>query len=371
MPDALKKILVDARELHFRRAGIGRYIYNLFHDLIKLDPPLKFAAAIKAGEKAALPALLQQQTLEIPPLIFHKFAKPLWDNYYIPQYFRLHKFDLFYAAGHFAPVLRKNIPIIATIHDLSPILFPKAFPLPVRSYLKFNLKQIAAQATIIAVPSENTKKDLIKVLHTDERKIRVIYPSLVPTEFKSDPSINPLKIEKYVLCVGTNEPRKNLRGLIRAYAQVDPELRREYPLVITGRAGWMAANLDAFIAELGIAGEVIFTGFIEEPMLPHLFGHADVFCYPSFYEGFGFPPLEAMYYGAPVLTSNVASLPEVVGDAAILVDPYSTADIAQGLIRLLSSESLRWELRDEGRVRAQKFLKNDFAQKMLDIFLSA
>jgi len=371
MPNASPKILVDARELHCHRAGIGRYIYNLFHDLELLEPPLQFGAVIKAGEKCALPEILQRNTLEIPQLIYHKVAKPLWDNYYIPQYFRREGYDIFYAAGHFAPVLRKNIPIIATIHDLTPILFPGAFPIHVRSYLKFNLKRIAEQAKIIAVPSENTKKDLIHCFNTAEEKIRVIYPSLAPTEFNSNPSINPMKIDKYILCVGTNEPRKNLRGLIRAYAQLDPDLRKEYPLVITGRAGWMSSNLDTFIAELGISGEVIFTGFIEESMLPHLFGHADVFCYPSFYEGFGFPPLEAMYYGAPVLTSNVASLPEVVGEAAILVDPHSTADIAQGLTRLLSSESLRWELRDEGRVRAQKFVKNDFAKEMLEIFFSS
>lgn len=362
------KILVDARELHYRRAGIGRYIYNLFHGIQELEQEIEFGSIIKEGEAGALPDILRNERLEIPPGVIDKLKKPFWDNVRIPRFMQERDYDLFYAAGHFAPVLRKNVPFVATIHDLTPFVFPGAFPLRIRSYLKYNIRKIAEKARFISVPSENTKKDMINLLRTDGEKIRVVYPSLVPTEFRSDPKRNPIKIDKYILSVGTNEPRKNLKGLIKAYALLDKDLRKEYPLVITGRAGWMAQNLDSLIRESGIEREVIFTGFIEEPMLPHLFGHADVFCYPSLYEGFGFPPLEAMHYGAPVLTSNVASLPEVVGDAGILVDPHSEEAIAEGLTKLLTSESLRWELRDEGRVQAQKFINNNFALQMIEMF---
>ncbi len=362
------KIFVDARELHLLRAGIGRYIYNLFHDIQGIEHGLEFGAVIMADGEMALPQILTKDLLKVPWNVINRMKKPLWDNVYIPRYMRNKGYDLYYAAGHFGPVVGKGFPMVATIHDLSPFLFPFAFPIHIRSYLKFSIRKIAEKAKIIVTPSHSTKRDIEKILGINDDKIRVVYPSLVPTEFKSEPSINPVKIDKYILSVGTNEPRKNLKGLIKAYAKVPKKIRREYPLVITGRSGWMAANLDSMIKSLGIANEVIFTGFIEEPMLPHLFGHADVFCYPSLYEGFGFPPLEAMYYGAPVLTSNVASLPEVVGDAAILVNPYSTDEIAAGLIKLLTSESLRWELRDEGRVQAQKYIRNTFAQKMVEIF---
>ena len=362
------KILVDARELHLRRAGIGRYIYNLFHDIEKIQTDHEFGAVIMEGGIPALPDILRQDLLTIPRNTSNRLQKPLWDNVYIPKFMADNGYDLFYAAGHFGPVLSKKAKIAATIHDLTPFLFSHAFPWHVRSYLKYSIKKIAAKSVCISVPSISTKNDLVNLLGVAEDKIVVIQPSLVPTQYKSDPAVNPVKIEKYILSVGTNEPRKNLTGLIKAYASLDADLRREYPLVITGRAGWMSQNLDHLIEELGIKGQVIFTGFIEEQMLPHLFGHADVFCYPSLYEGFGFPPLEAMYYGAPVLTSNISSLPEVVGDAAVLIDPHSTADIAAGLTKLLTSESLRWEMRDEGRVRAQAFIDNDFAAKTLDLF---
>ena len=362
------KIFVDARELHLHRAGIGRYIYNLFHDIEKTETEHEFGTLIMEEGIPALPEILKKNLLPIPRNAFRRVQKPIWDNLRIPRYMRDNGYDLFYAAGHFGPVMTKKTRMAATIHDLSPFLFNAAFPFYVRSYLKYSIKKIAEKAEVISVPSISTKSDLIDILGVPEDKIRVIQPSLVPTLLKNDPSINPVKIDKYILSVGTNEPRKNLTGLIRAYALLDKSLQKEYPLVITGRAGWMSQDLDRLIEELGIKGEVIFTGFIEEPMLPHLFGHADVFCYPSLYEGFGFPPLEAMYYGAPVLTSNISSLPEVVGDAAILINPHSIEDIAAGLTKLLTSESLRWELRDEGRVRAQAFIGNDFASKTLELF---
>lgn len=364
------KILVDARELHPRRAGIGRYIYNLFHDIEESEEEhdCSFGAVVMEDGVSALPEILKKDILALPGGISNRILKPFIDNHIIPKFMTDKGYELLYAAGHFAPVFNKEIRICSTIHDMSPFLFPNAFPIHVRHYLKYNMKKIAEFSRAIAVPSKNTANDLIKVLEVAPSKVEVIYPSLSPTEFNADPNINPVKFDKFILSVGTNEPRKNLVGLIKAYSLLESDLRKEYPLVITGRAGWMSENLDGLIKSLKIENDVFFTGFIEESMLPHLFGHADVFCYPSFYEGFGFPPLEAMYYGAPVLTSNISSLPEVVGEAAVLVNPYSIEDIAAGLNKLLRSESLRWELRDEGRVRAQTFIKNDFAKDMLELF---
>jgi glycosyltransferase involved in cell wall biosynthesis len=256
----------------------------------------------------------------------------------------------------------------ATIHDLTPFLYPRTFPQIVGLYLRISLRSIAHRAKIISVPSESTKRDLIRILGVEEKRIKVIYPSLVPVEVKIRPEVNPVKLEKYILAVGTNEPRKNLKGLIEAYSKLAPEMRREYPLVIAGRSGWKTVVFDKLLEEKGLTEEVLFTGFVEEEMLAHLYRNASVFCYVSLYEGFGYPPLEAMYYGAPVLVSNIASLPEVVGDAGMLVDPRSTEAIARGLEQLLTSERLRQKLRNEGRVQAQKFIKNGFAEKTLEMF---
>ena len=349
-------------------AGIGRYICNLFHDLERADCPYSFAAVVTRAGASSLPPMLAGETLEFGLNAVTRLLKPVWDNYLIPRYIKRGDFQLFYAAGHFAPAFDRRIPMVATVHDLTPFIFPKAFPWYVGSYLRFSLKRIAMSAKVIAVPSENTKVDLIRILGVDAERIRVINPSLALAEPKAAPDVNPVKLEKYILTVGTNEPRKNLFRLIQAYSSLEADLRDEYPLVITGKMGWKGYNFDEMIKGLGIAKNVIFTGFIEERMLPYLFGRATVFCYPSLYEGFGYPPLEAMFYGAPVLTSNVASLPEVAGDAAVLVNPYSVRAIAEGLRKMLHNESMRMELRDEGRVQAQKFSNNGFAEGMMEVF---
>ena len=362
------KILVDAREVHRTGAGIGRYIYNLFHDLERVDCPYSFGAVVTREGVASLPPLLADETLEISVNAVTRLLKPVRDNLGIPRFFKRGDFRLFYAAGHFAPAFDDRIPLAATVHDLTPFIFREAFPWYVGAYLRFSMKRIASKAKVIAVPSENTKVDLIRILGVEADRIRVIYPSLALSEPKIAPDTNPVKLEKYILTVGTNEPRKNLSRLIQAYSRLEPDLREEYPLVITGKMGWKGYSYDEMIKGLGIAKNVIFTGFIEERMLPYLFKRSTIFCYPSLYEGFGYPPLEAMFYGAPVLTSNVASLPEVMGDAAVLVNPYSVEAIADGMKKLLHNESLRAELRNEGRVQAQKYNNNGFAEGMMKVF---
>lgn len=362
------KILVDAREVHPLQAGIGRYIHNLFQELEEIECEYTFRAVVTKQGAPALPKLLKEKPLEISTNAVTRYLKPVVDNHVIPRYFKREKFQLFYAAGHFAPLFDNKVPMVATIHDLSPFLFPQAFPWHLCRYLKYSLKRIAAKAKIIATPSENTKLDLIRILKVKSDKIRVIYPSLIMPNINLSPDIKPVKLDKYLLTVGTKEPRKNIMRLIKAYAALEAELREEYPLVITGKMGWKPLEYEETVENAGLTKNVLFTGFIEDRMLPYLFSKATVFCYPSLYEGFGFPPLEAMYYGAPVLTSNVSSLPEVVGDAAVLVNPYSIESIADGIRKLLNNPGLRTELQTEGKVQAQKFIKNEFAVKMLEVF---
>jgi alpha-1,3-rhamnosyl/mannosyltransferase len=260
--------------------------------------------------------------------------------------------------------------LVATIHDLTPFLFPHTFPQHIIDYLKFTMKKIIKKSLYISVPSQNTRDDILKMFSLSEDKVVVIYPSLVLSEPKQIAEDNPIKIDKYVLAVATNEPRKNFHRLIRAYAKLPQELKREYPLVIVGRAGWKVTGIDRLLEELQLKGNVFITGFVEENILAHLFKNASLFCYPSLYEGFGLPPLEAMFYGAPVLTSSVSSLPEIVGDSAYLVDPYSIDDISQGMNKLLVDESLRMKYKDAGNLQVKKYLDNGFAQKTLKLFES-
>lgn len=362
------KILVDARELHRYRAGIGRYIFNLFEDISRINCRHTFGSVIMQGASESLPPVMKNERLETGWSKWNRLIRPLWDNYLIPRYFKKNRFDLFYSAGHCAPVLDKSVPYAATIYDLTPFLFKQAFPRHIGEYIRFNLRMIAKQARMISVLSENTKADLMNILNVPSDKIRVIHPSLLLPELDRRKRIDIPNLHKFILSVGTNEPRKNLLGLLKAYGRLDSELRREYPLVITGKVGWKSEDLKAIIEELKISDNIITPGFVEESVLIQLFIDASLFCYPSLYEGFGFPPLEAMHYGAPVLTSNVSSLPEVTGDAAILVNPYDIDDITDKITMILSNKDLRNDLRIKGKIQAAKFVDNGFGRKMLELF---
>lgn len=361
------KILVDARELHPHRAGIGRYIFNLFHDMERAVPSHSFSAVVMESGAPYLPRLLGNEPLKIRWNNFNRALKPVWDNYFLARRFHRLGCGLYYAPCHFGPVFDKRIPIVATIHDLTPFLFPETFGRARGAYLRFMMKRLVKAARRISTPSENTRNDLIKTLGVNPDKILVIRPSLGPLPGASVGE-NPVKADKYILSVGTMEPRKNLARLIKAYSRLPSSLREEYPLVITGRAGWKTGGLRSTAEQEGVTNNTIFTGFIAEEHLPAVLAGAAVFCYPSLYEGFGFPPLEAMYFGTPVLTSNVSSLPEVVGDAALAVNPHSIEEISDGLNRLLTDEPLREKLRRKGFKQAGEFIDNGFAEKTLKFF---
>ena len=171
----------------------------------------------------------------------------------------------------------------------------------------------------------------------------------------------------YVLNVGTLEPRKNLDGLLRAFAQAKKS-GVPHTLVIAGARGWGDSRLAPLLRELGIAGSVIFTGFVEDEDLPYLYAGADFFVYPSFYEGFGIPVLEAMACGTPVIASNTSSIPEVAGDAALLVDPHSDAELSASILRLAGDERLRQELRERGLSRAALFSWEKTVNETLKVY---
>ena len=177
---------------------------------------------------------------------------------------------------------------------------------------------------------------------------------------------SPTRTERpYVLYVGTIEPRKNLGALLDAWGSLAPELREEYKLMIAGPAGWKSEEILA-----RIQSEAHYLGYVPEAAMPSLFASATAFIYPSLYEGFGFPVAQAMAAGVPVITSNVSALPEVTGDAAVLVDPLSVSEIATALTRVLESNSLRTDLAARGRRRAERYRWEACAQKSLDFFRS-
>ena len=266
---------------------------------------------------------------------------------------------------------------VVTVHDM----VYKAFPDTVRGRTKFmlnmGLKRSMRRADIIVTDSEFSKEEILKYFPRHKRKIRVVPCGVDLERFK--PCTDPARISKvksslgiegdYFLYVGTIEPRKNLRRLIAAYAAFVKKVGENSPkLVLAGGKGWLDGEIYASVRKLGLEGKVLFTEYVPAGDMTPLMCGALAFVFPSLYEGFGMPPLEAMACGAPVLTTNAASLPEVVGDCAVICDAYSVKSIAQGLYRLYSDEDLRAQLSRKGIERAKGFTWERSAQMLHNIY---
>lgn len=266
---------------------------------------------------------------------------------------------------------------VVTVHDM----VYKAFPDTVRGRTKFmlnmGLKRSMRRADIIVTDSEFSKEEILKYFPQHKRKIRVVPCGVDLERFKPCTDLERISKVKsslgiegdYFLYVGTIEPRKNLRRLIAAYAAFVKKVGENSPkLVLAGGKGWLDGEIYASVRKLGLEGKVLFTEYVPAGDMTPLMCGALAFVFPSLYEGFGMPPLEAMACGAPVLTTNAASLPEVVGDCAVICDAYSVKSIAQGLYRLYSDKDLRAQLSRKGIERAKGFTWERSAQMLHNIY---
>jgi glycosyltransferase involved in cell wall biosynthesis len=228
---------------------------------------------------------------------------------------------------------------------------------------------------MVIVPSQSTKTDVMRLYGVNPEKIAVIYEGYDEEVYKPQDNLAPIEevkreyniSGKYILYVGTLEPRKNIPRLVEAFHSLKKG-EVEHKLVVAGKLGWLYKDIFTTVTKLNLENEVIFTGYIPQKELPILMGGAEVFAYPSLYEGFGLPPLEAMACGTPVIASNTSSLPEVIGDAGILVDPYNSKEIAQAMYRLISDEGLRQQMHQRGLNRAKMFSWEKTAQQTLKVF---
>lgn len=261
---------------------------------------------------------------------------------------------------------------VCTIHDLIPLDHPEWFNPRFVALYRWLMPRLVSRLQHIIAISEFTKERLQHLFNVDPAKVTVV-PNGVDQSFRpADPDRirevrTALKIgeKPYVLCVSSFEPRKNLKNLLAAWTVLPPAQRNEFQLVVTGARGSSAVFGDAGIGEPPPGA--VFTGYVAQHDLPALYSGASIFAYPSLYEGFGLPPLEAMASGVPVLTSNTSSIPEVVGDAGVLVDPADVDSIQDGLSRLMASESLRKDLSERGRKRAESLSWDDTASATLQI----
>jgi glycosyltransferase involved in cell wall biosynthesis len=344
----------------YRAAGINGYIYELLNRLpalVRTEPELELVAYLRDRAFRAPDGLRVESSRWDTS---RPWRRILWEQTALAR--ESQALDLLHAMA-FAIPLAAACPTVVTVHDLSFIRFPRAFRRPNRVYLSTLTRLSIQRAERVIVGAESTRRDVIELCAArPERVVTVPYgvsetfapaSAAAVAEFRQRKDLP----DDFILFLGTLEPRKNIGLLVEAYRTVrDRWSRRAVPkLVIAGGKGWFYENLFARVTELGLTEDVLFTGYVPNDELPWWYRAATLFVFPSLFEGFGLPVLEAMACGTPTITSNVSSLPEVAGDAAILVDPYDKEGLARAMERVLSDADLRSALSAAGVCQASQF----------------
>ncbi len=345
------RIGIDCRTVTSPKTGDRTYALNLIRALTKVDQESDYL--LYTTEPTDLTRLPRAT-----PIVLPSSPRWAWTPFAFPRDLKRRKAVVAHVQYIIPP--SAPCPVITTIHDISFKVAPALFPLKHRLLLNALIPFSARRAAAVITGSEATKRDLIQHYRLPPEKIFI-------TPYAADRMFRPINRKEaqaavkerlgipvpYLLAVGVIQPRKNLPRLVRAYNRIASHV--EQRLVIVGKEGWEQGPLKEAVAGSPAGKEPIFTGYVDDDLLPALYSGADLFAFPSLYEGFGLPVLEAMACGTAVLTSNVSSLPEVAGDAAMLVDPHDESALAEALKRLLTDSGERDRVAALGPDQAAKF----------------
>lgn len=375
---------IDYTAAAWQGAGIGRYTRELVRTAVAMGGGFSYVLFYAAGGiDPHSPYLVDMQQLcaatprvrSVPIPLSPRLLTILWQRLCLPL--PLEAFggplDLVHAPDFVLPPTRA--PAILTVHDLTFLVQPDCFEPALQRYLARVVPRSLRRASLVLADSHTTRSDLERLAGVSPERSVVIYPGVAPRfcplpASTTEPARQRMGLPaSFLLFVGTLEPRKNLVRLLEAYHLLRETAPPTLPsLVIAGRKGWLYEDIFATVARLCLESHVHFLDFVYDEMLPTLYNLAEVFVYPSRYEGFGLPVAEALACGTPVVTSAVASLPEVAGDAAVLVDPYDSTDIARGIARALAEAQ---QLRVAGLRRARRFPWEQSARALLACYLRA
>ena len=363
------RIAVDGHTIGTQLGGNVTYITNFFEALASIDSTNEYIVYVALDEavkrlRGRWPNVKVRQ-LEIGSSriarFFYSFRKVLTED----------RPDVFFVQFN-APV-NIGCRIVAEIHDLSFEHVPETFRWHEHPRMKFTTRRTARNADHIITCSEYTRKDIVDTYKLPADKVTAIHLAagkrFVPAMQDEIARVR----EKYglppefILAVGSIQPRKNLERLIQAYSQVNKRMNAP-PLVLVGRKAWLYKDSVTAAERSGYSDKITFTGFVPDEDLPAIYSAAAIFVYPSIFEGFGLPPIEAMQCGTPVITGNRTSLPEIVGDAGVMVDPYDVGSLTDAIERLLRDHELRAELSSRGLRRAKDFSWENTARDTLKVF---
>ena len=373
------RIGIDAHLASYELRGIGKYLLRLVSGIVKAggsntyviygDPQMFPELASSIGVKFRNPGSLPY---------------PLWEQLMLPIWVRQDRLEILHCPANTAAIaLPRDLKLIVTIHDVMYLL-----PAHILSasrilrqrfgnfYRRLVVPRVAHRANFVITDSEFSKREIVEYLGIAPERIVVIHLG-IDTDFASLANLvtsPPREIggqsldSPFILALGAGDPRKNTLSVIRVYASRCRDFPNQEKLVIVGLRDWRSSAAYELVKELELEKKILFAGYVSEELLAWLYASSRCFLYPTLYEGFGFPPLEAMACGIPVITSDCTSVSEIAGDAAILIDPSSEEAIGNALVRLLRDEALRRYLVQLGKERVRKFSWQDTIQKTLDVY---
>lgn len=370
-----RKIGINARYIQRQITGIERYTLELINNLSRLDDENKYVLFFNKHEPV-MPPIKKCNFVNYITRVPTKFRilRIFWEQFWLAYELKRNDVQIFHGPSFLAPLTKKS-KYVVTIHDLSFFRYPESFTLENKLYFKFFLQRSIKNADVIIADSESTKKDIIHYFKVPDDRISVVYLGVDDTfvPLKDSVKIKQIKAkynlpEKFILFTGVLSPRKNLERTLIAFCLLKRKKSIPHKFVIVGKKGWLYETIFEKIKLLNLENEVVFTDYVPEEDLPYFYNLADVFVLASLYEGFGLPILEAMACGCPVVTSSRSSMPEVAGDAALLVDPLKVEEISAAIEKIVTDTKLRKVLVEKGFEQAKKFSWKKTAEETLKIY---
>lgn len=364
------RIGINGRFLAAKRTGVQRAAYNLIRSLVTVDRQNEYFL-FTSEHQLGNPDWQHENVTVVPSRIREgeNIRNHIWEQFTLPKLAKKHKVDLLHSPANLAPILYKGKSVVH-IHDLCFVVNPQWYSFSFRTLYNLVIPRLARRAAKVITNSNNSRNDLLQYCNLEADKVSQVYwavDDMFLQSMNSNTGNQDVGLDDYILYVGSLEPRKNIGTLLQAYEQMrteNPQIKTK--LVLIGGESHVFA--DVRLRVKNYVEDVHFKGFVNDEMLLSFYKKAKLFVYPSLYEGFGLPPLEAMATGIPVVTSITSSIPEVVGDSALMVSPYDASQLSKTMTRALIDENLRELMISRGLEQVQKFNWYRVARNTLAVY---